>query len=79
MYSGALGTTGGVGGTLFAGGAGSAPSGAAATLPFTGFGAIELAIAGFVLLAAGQATARMLPRLHRAKCAVPSGSPQRLA
>ena len=77
MYGlGASGGVGGVGGVAVAGGAagagagadgagGAVASAAEAALPFTGFGLIEVAIAGFVLLAAGQAMARMLPRLHK--------------
>ena len=90
MYSGGLGATSGVGGALFAGGAGGTASGADAALPFTGIGVIELMIAGFVLLAAGQALARILPRFHRDKGGsvragrtrrvggIQSGSPQRV-
>lgn len=34
-------------------------------LPVTGLNVVELVIAGFVLLAAGQAIMRMLPKLER--------------
>ena len=70
MYGGASGAAGGVGG-IVAGGVGSG------ALPFTGLGVAELAIAGFVLLAAGQATMRMIPRFDGGKGVAPRKANQR--
>jgi hypothetical protein len=56
------------GGQSVAGGSAGAAGAAGASghgldiLPFTGMAPLELAIAGFVLVAAGQAIARMVPR-----------------
>jgi hypothetical protein len=53
----------------FGTGAAAGSAGAAAqglhVLPFTGMNVVELAVAGFVLLAAGQAMARLIPRRRR--------------
>lgn len=52
----------GAGGAL---GGATAAAGGLHILPFTGMNVLELAIAGFVLLAAGQAILRLLPRRRR--------------
>ena len=42
-------------------------------LPFTGMNTLELAIAGFVLIAAGQALLRLLPKRPRRRWRNPAG------
>lgn len=42
-------------------------------LPFTGMSPLELAIAGFVLIAAGQAILRLLPKRARERWREPAG------
>lgn len=55
--------------------AGAAAGGGQAlhALPFTGMNTLELALAGFVLVAAGTAVARLAPRRRREKWADPAG------
>jgi hypothetical protein len=61
-----LGAGGAVGGA-------SAAAGGLHVLPFTGMNIVELAIAGFVLVAAGQATLRLIPRRRRQRWSEPEG------
>jgi hypothetical protein len=56
---------------LGAGGAVGAAAGSLHVLPFTGMNVLELAIAGFVLVAAGQATLRLIPARRRRRWTEP--------